>query len=29
MAVNLDANLALLRLCYPLLKLAPSRGGWW
>jgi rhamnose utilization protein RhaD (predicted bifunctional aldolase and dehydrogenase)/NAD(P)-dependent dehydrogenase (short-subunit alcohol dehydrogenase family) len=26
MAVNLDANLALLRLCYPLLKLAPSRG---
>jgi len=26
MAVNLDANLALLRLCYPLLKLAPSWG---
>jgi rhamnose utilization protein RhaD (predicted bifunctional aldolase and dehydrogenase)/NAD(P)-dependent dehydrogenase (short-subunit alcohol dehydrogenase family) len=26
MAVNLDANLALLRLCYPLLKLAPSGG---
>jgi rhamnose utilization protein RhaD (predicted bifunctional aldolase and dehydrogenase)/NAD(P)-dependent dehydrogenase (short-subunit alcohol dehydrogenase family) len=26
MAVNLDANLNLLRDCYPLLKLAPRRG---
>lgn len=26
MAVNLDANLSLLRLGYPLLKLAPNRG---
>ncbi|MCG6860763.1 MAG: bifunctional aldolase/short-chain dehydrogenase [Chromatiaceae bacterium] len=26
MAVNLDANLALLRMCYPLLKLAPNLG---
>jgi NAD(P)-dependent dehydrogenase (short-subunit alcohol dehydrogenase family) len=26
MAVNLDANLSLLRLCHPLLKLAPSGG---
>ncbi len=26
MAVNLDANLNLLRDCYPLLKLAPGRG---
>jgi rhamnose utilization protein RhaD (predicted bifunctional aldolase and dehydrogenase)/NAD(P)-dependent dehydrogenase (short-subunit alcohol dehydrogenase family) len=25
-AVNVDANLALLRECYPLLKLAPHRG---
>ena len=26
MRVNLDANLALLRLCHPLLKLAPAGG---
>ena len=26
MAVNLDANLALLRLCHPLLELAPKQG---
>ena len=26
MAVNLDANLALLRACHPLLKLAPAKG---
>lgn len=26
MAVNLDANLELLRLCHPLLKLAPNQG---
>ncbi len=26
MALNLDANLFLLRACYPLLKLAPRRG---
>ncbi|MCI5130650.1 MAG: SDR family oxidoreductase, partial [Candidatus Electrothrix sp. EH2] len=26
MAVNLDANLALLRECYPLLKCAPGKG---
>ncbi|MEA3277219.1 MAG: bifunctional aldolase/short-chain dehydrogenase [Pseudomonadota bacterium] len=26
MAVNLDANLALLRLCHPLLALAPNKG---
>lgn len=26
MAINLDANLALLRECHPLLKLAPNRG---
>ncbi|MDP3072471.1 MAG: bifunctional aldolase/short-chain dehydrogenase [Opitutaceae bacterium] len=26
MAVNLDANLALLRECHPLLRLAPNRG---
>jgi rhamnose utilization protein RhaD (predicted bifunctional aldolase and dehydrogenase)/NAD(P)-dependent dehydrogenase (short-subunit alcohol dehydrogenase family) len=26
MSINLDANLALLRECHPLLKLAPNRG---
>ncbi len=26
MGVNLDANMAMLRDCYPLLKLAPNRG---
>jgi NAD(P)-dependent dehydrogenase (short-subunit alcohol dehydrogenase family) len=26
MAVNLDANLALMRDCYPLLRLAPNHG---
>ncbi|MES9880313.1 MAG: bifunctional aldolase/short-chain dehydrogenase [Sedimenticola sp.] len=26
MGVNLDANLMIMRACYPLLKLAPSRG---
>ncbi len=26
MGVNLDANMAMLRVCYPLLKLAPNRG---
>ncbi len=26
MGINLDANMALLRDCYPLLKLAPNRG---
>lgn len=26
MAVNLDANLALMRICHPLLKLAPNAG---
>jgi rhamnose utilization protein RhaD (predicted bifunctional aldolase and dehydrogenase)/NAD(P)-dependent dehydrogenase (short-subunit alcohol dehydrogenase family) len=26
MSVNLDANMALMRVCYPLLKLAPEHG---